>query len=171
MHQALSAIGVTMLDNRRVFLSSRTRRISREPHTLVPGESLCFAGLGDLEQGTVDFASALGGLPARLPRVVLAHQPDTAEHPALLAGEAGDGTPYRIDLMLCGHTHGGQVALPFTGPLIVPSRFGDKYARGLVQASACPVLVSAGIGLSLVPVRFGVPPEVVLVRLERAVSA
>lgn len=168
MHDALTAIGVTMLDNRRVYLSARTRRLSDQPHTLVPGEALCFAGLGDLEQATVNVASALGGLPAGLPRVVLAHQPDTAEHHDLLSGDGSSNGPVRVDLMLCGHTHGGQVALPVAGPLIVPSRFGDKYARGLVQGPVCPVVVSAGIGLSLVPVRFGVPPEVVLVRLQRA---
>jgi predicted MPP superfamily phosphohydrolase len=94
-----------------------------------------------------------------MPRLLLAHEPDTAELPQL---------NHRVDLMLAGHTHGGQVKLPLLGTPVVPSAFGSKYAGGLVQGPAYPVLVSRGIGTSIVPVRWGVPPEVVVITLTRA---
>jgi len=75
----------------------------------------------------------------------------------------------RIDLALCGHTHGGQIRVPFLGTPVVPSDYGQKYAGGLIPAdvcaAACPVIVSRGIGTSILPVRIGVPPEVVVIDL------
>ena len=86
-------------------------------------------------------------------------RPDTAEDlPAAV----------RLDLMLCGHTHGGQIRVPFLGTPVVPSAFGAKYAGGLCLGPRCPVLVNRGVGMAVLPVRLGVPPEVVLIRLKRA---
>jgi hypothetical protein len=161
MAAALRARGIRVIDNRRLFVDGG-RRLRDEDG----GEDgLCLAGLGDLYEDAIDVESALGGVPAKLPRIVLAHNPDTAELSAL----ASNGLPGpRIDLMISGHTHGGQVSLPLIGPPITMSRFGQKYAHGLVRGPACPVLVSAGVGMSLLPVRIGVPPEVVEITLERA---
>jgi uncharacterized protein len=164
MSEALTQIGVRMVDNGRVFLDAATRSLQEVP----TAECLCIAGLGDLQQDKgFDVGAALDGVPLGVPRVVLAHNPDTAECAELLSLWP-DGKPRRIDLMLSGHTHGGQVSLPLIGPPIVPSIHGRKYARGLVQGPLCPVVVSAGVGLSLVPVRFNVPPEVVEITLARS---
>jgi uncharacterized protein len=65
-----------------------------------------------------------------------------------------------IKLMLCGHTHGGQVRLPIVGTPMVPSGFGQKYANGLVVEKNINLFITPGIGTSLIPVRFGVPPEI-----------
>jgi uncharacterized protein len=65
-----------------------------------------------------------------------------------------------IKLMLCGHTHGGQVSLPIVGTPMVPSGFGQKYANGLVVEKNINLFVTPGIGTSIIPVRFGVPPEI-----------
>jgi predicted MPP superfamily phosphohydrolase len=97
------------------------------------------------------------------PRLVIAHEPDTAE-----IGPLRDADAPRIDLMLSGHTHGGQVRLPLVGAPIVPSRYGQKYAGGLVEGPRFPVLVSRGIGMSILPIRFAVAPEIVEVTLTRA---
>ena len=67
--------------------------------------------------------------------------------------------------MLSGHTHGGQVKLPLIGRPIVPSRFGQRYAYGHVVENDRHLIVSGGLGMSNLPVRFGVPPEVVLLEL------
>ena len=69
--------------------------------------------------------------------------------------------------MISGHTHGGQVRLPLIGTPMIPSQFGQKYAGGLVQGPAFPVLISRGVGMSLLPVRFNVPPEIVEITLTR----
>jgi predicted MPP superfamily phosphohydrolase len=169
MSLALRAIGVRMLDNGRVFLDGATRRFREEG---APGESLCIAGLGDLMTDFISVHLALGGVPADVPRIVLAHNPDTAEHPQCVGESCVGGLPLtaapRVDLMISGHTHGGQVRIPFLGTPFIPSRYGQKYAGGLVKGPAFPVLVSRGIGMSLLPVRLGVPPEIVELTLTRA---
>jgi hypothetical protein len=68
-------------------------------------------------------------------------------------------------LTIAGHTHGGQVDLPVLGRLIVPSEFGQRYAAGLVHENGRYMFVSTGIGTSIIPVRFRVPPEVSLVKI------
>ena len=119
---------------------------------------LSIGGVGDLWEDAVDFERALGGCPTGTPRLLLSHNPDVAEQ--LPAGAD-------VDLMLSGHTHGGQVRLPLFGSPFVPSRFGDKYAGGLVRGPRCRVLVSRGVGATVLPMRFGVRPEIVLLTLHR----
>ena len=157
MAAALAGRGVTMLDNRRVFVDA-DRRLMRD----ATRGALCLAGFGDLLEDVVDPDAALGDIDPGTPRIVLSHNPDAAE----LATVTCAGGP-RIDLMLSGHTHGGQVRLPLVGSPIVPSRYGQKYAGGLVRGPAFPVVISRGVGMSILPVRFGVPPEVVEVMLVR----
>lgn len=160
MRRALEAIGVAMLDNGRVFLDAVTRRLMPDHDDRA---CLCIAGVGDLLEDVVDAHAALGGVPPHVPRLVLAHNPDTAEIPAFV----GVGAP-RVDLMLSGHTHGGQVRLPLLGTPGIPSAFGQRYAGGLCRGPRFPVVVSRGVGMSIIPVRFGVPPEIVEITLARA---
>jgi predicted MPP superfamily phosphohydrolase len=157
--RALEQSGVCVIDNTRLFLDASTRRLSSTPP---PGPHICIAGVGDAWEDSPDFAAALDGVAPGTPRIVLSHQPDTAESDFLKARKP------RIDLMLCGHTHGGQVRLPFLGSLIVPSRFGRKYAYGLVQGPLFPVLISSGVGMSIVPLRINMPPEIVEITFRRA---
>lgn len=146
---ALRGMGVAMIDNDRVVLGSA-------------GGDLCIAGLADPWMDTPVQERALGGVSEETPRVVLCHQPDVAEH----FGWRYAGAP-RTDLMLSGHTHGGQVRLPIWGTPVVPSRFGQRYAGGVVEGPHFPVVVSRGIGMSVLPIRFNVPPEVGIVTLRR----
>lgn len=159
MASALRAQGVRMIDNTRVWLDGAGGGLGEQP---VLG-GLAFVGLGDLMEDDIDTGRAFSSVAESTPRIVLAHHPDTAE----LGELAGAGAP-RVDLMFAGHTHGGQVRIPFIGTPLVPSRYGSKYAGGLVQGPRFPVCVSRGIGMSLLPVRFGVPPEIVEVTLTRA---
>lgn len=155
---ALNAVGIETIDNDARFIDAATRRLTNS----APEDGLAVAGVGDLEMDVVDFDAALARVPASMPRLLLAHEPDTAEFATFVQRKN------RVDLMLCGHTHGGQVKLPFIGTPVVPSAFGSKYAAGLVQGPACRVLVSRGIGTSIIPVRWGVPPEIVEITLSRA---
>ncbi len=120
------------------------------------GDRLAIAGVGDLEMDVVDVDAAMQGLPPDMPRVVLSHDPDVfglwpADH--------------RLDLMLAGHTHGGQAHLPLIGPPYVPSQFGSRYLRGLIREGERQVYVSRGVGASGVPFRWGCPAELSLVVL------
>jgi predicted MPP superfamily phosphohydrolase len=157
MQAALDRVGVRMLRNQRLWLDGQ-RRLSTSP---LP-DAMVIAGLADLSEDRVDVRAALGGLKDAVPRIVLAHQPDTAEMPEL----AGPDGP-RVDLMLSGHTHGGQVRIPFLGTPGIPSNYGQKYAGGLIAGPRFPVLVSRGVGMSVLPVRVGVPPEIGLITLRR----
>jgi predicted MPP superfamily phosphohydrolase len=148
------AYGIPLIDNDRLFVSP-DRRLSEG---VVPG-GLCVAGVGDLWEDSVEPEKALAGVPPEMPRILLSHNPDVTEQDAIGAAEV------RVDLILSGHTHGGQVRLPVVGTPVVPSAYGQKYAQGLVQGPACRVQVSAGVGMGVLPVRMGVPPEVVLIRL------
>lgn len=149
VREALERIGVRMVDNDRCWLSAAGE--------LSNDGGLCIAGVGDLYEDAVDIDSALRGVDPSTPRLVLSHNPDVAEMPEIAL--------HRIDLMLSGHTHGGQIRLPFVGAPGVPSRYGQKYAQGLVHGPCCSVYVSAGVGMSIAPVRFGVPPEINLLTL------
>ena len=73
----------------------------------------------------------------------------------------------RVDLVLSGHTHGGQVVFPFVGAPVTSSRYGQKYVQGLRQGPSARVFVTRGVGTTGLPMRFGCPPEVVLITLRR----
>jgi predicted MPP superfamily phosphohydrolase len=63
-------------------------------------------------------------------------------------------------LTLAGQLHGGQVRLPFFGAVIVPSSYGNKYSQGLIEEDNKKMIVTRGIGTSILPVRFNCPPEI-----------
>jgi predicted MPP superfamily phosphohydrolase len=123
---------------------------------LVNGEPIWFAGVSDFWERPHDVDRALRRVPSNDPVVVFTHNPDIFPD-----------VPARVTLTVAGHTHGGQVRLPFIGRPIVPSRFGERYAAGLVVEDGRSLFVSTGLGTSIIPVRFRVPPEVVQLILRR----
>jgi predicted MPP superfamily phosphohydrolase len=122
-------------------------------------------GVGDLWEDTTDLAVALSDVSVDCPRILLSHNPDFAEQADTFSADL------RVDLQISGHTHGGQVQLPVVGAPMVPSRYGGKYAGGLVEGPRWPVIVSRGVGMAILPVRFGVEPEVGLIQLVRSLSS
>jgi len=121
------------------------------------GAHLILLGLDDLWEGKPDLARALSRATKDGIKIVLMHNPDGSE----------DIADRGVDLVLCGHTHGGQVTLPFIGPPIVPSRFGSKYAKGLFKVKKTQMYVSKGVGLIRPAVRFLTRPEIATIRLMR----
>ena len=73
--------------------------------------------------------------------------------------------PPRVALTLAGHTHGGQIVLPFICRRCDPSKYGARFAYGHIVEQGRHMIVSGGLGSSMVPVRLGVPPEIVLIEL------
>lgn len=119
------------------------------------GERLWIAGAGDLWQDHQDLDRVLGEIPEPDCRIVLAHNPDTADSP--FTG--------RVDLMVCGHTHGGQVDIPFVGPPVLFVR-NKTYSSGFkTSPRGAGVFISRGIGWSLYPIRFNCPPEIAVLEL------
>ncbi|MEK6681229.1 MAG: metallophosphoesterase [Nitrospirota bacterium] len=122
--------------------------------------SICIAGVGDYLEDFQDINRAFKGIPDDMPRILLSHHPDYAEE---LPKDA------RVDLVLSGHTHGGQVQIPFLFAPIVPSRYGQKYVNGLVRNDDTQVYVSRGVGMVAIPVRFSCPPEITIITLRKSV--
>jgi predicted MPP superfamily phosphohydrolase len=151
--RAFAAAGIPLIDNDRLFVTPE-RKLVRSS-----GEGLCVAGVGDYMEDVIRPDQALSQVPAAMPRLLLSHNPDAAEDPALVRPRP------RVDLMICGHTHGGQIWVPGLGTPIIPSRYGQKYRSGFVAGPACPVFVSRGIGTTVLPLRFCVPPEIVAFEL------
>jgi predicted MPP superfamily phosphohydrolase len=160
MRQALAATGVRMIDNDRIYLTA-ARRLSTD----APGNGLCLAGVGDLWTDAQFYDQALEGVPKDMPRILLSHNPDVAEEKDFVT------SGYRVDLMLSGHTHGGQVYIPGLGTPVLPSKYGQKYASGLVKGPTCPVFISCGLGTALLPMRIGVPPEIAVIELKMSRSS
>jgi hypothetical protein len=144
----LEAAGINVLANRAVRL----------PH----GDGVWLAGLDSQwafwlgrwrHRGADDLPGTLAQVDDDAPLVLLAHEPDIFPR-----------VPARVGVTLCGHTHAGQLRLLGWSPW-VPSRYGNRYAYGLVEEEGRRIVVSAGLGCSVAPVRFGAPPEITVVRL------
>ncbi|MBK9527349.1 MAG: metallophosphoesterase [Acidobacteria bacterium] len=89
--------------------------------------------------------------------IVLQHSPDVFP---IVTGDLSISPD--LTLFLAGHTHGGQVWFPVFGRMIVPSTFGQKYAYGHIREKNVDLFVTSGIGMSVLPLRFMVPPEIVV---------
>ena len=93
--------------------------------------------------------------------IVIEHSPDVLP---MITGDLAISN--ELKLLLAGHTHGGQVWLPMVGSLIVPSTYGQKYAAGHIKDAGIDIFVTTGIGTSILPFRFLVPPEIMVVTVE-----
>ena len=148
--RALEASGIPVYEN-------DVRRLSKD------GRPFWLAGLGDQlaylparrlrpvrRIGVDDLGATLAKVTDDAPVILLAHEPDVARR-----------VPSRVALQLSGHTHGGQVHLLGWSPIAIS---GQQLTYGHVRMK-CDVVVSGGLGCSIVPFRLGVPPEIVLVTL------
>ncbi|HVQ64141.1 MAG TPA: metallophosphoesterase [Terriglobia bacterium] len=141
VRRALSAEGITVLVDQNLRLTHNNK-----PFWLV--------GLDDLWTRGNHLQLTLAAIQDDEPVIVLTHNPDVFPD-----------IPQRVTLTLAGHTHGGQVNLPFVGRPIVPSKFGSRYAYGLVEEDGKRLFVTGGVGTSIVPVRFRVKPEIAILTL------
>lgn len=143
--RALVEAGIAVHNNRAVRL-------------VKDGRPFWIAGLADQwafshRAGLDDLPGTLAQVTDKAPLILLAHEPDIFPK-----------VPERVSLTLAGHTHGGQVRVPGWQERI-PSRYGARFAYGHIVERGRHLVVSGGLGCSRVPVRFGVPPEIVLVEL------
>ncbi len=104
-------------------------------------------------QGVDDLPRLMARITDDAPVILLAHEPDIFPD-----------VPDRVALTISGHTHGGQIRLAGFSP-IVPSSYGNRFAYGLIVEEGRHLVVSGGLGCSKIPVRFGVPPEIVMIEL------
>jgi len=117
--------------------------------------SFWLVGLADFWTRPQHVSETLAKVPQGAPVIAITHNPDV--FPDL---------PQSVPLLLTAHTHGGQVNLPLIGAPIVPSRFGRKYTAGHIFENGHHMFVTTGIGTSILPVRFRVPPEIVILTIK-----
>ncbi|WP_408952799.1 metallophosphoesterase [Lysobacter sp. Hz 25] len=113
-------------------------------------------GIGDKWEAAHDIDRAFAGVADDAPVLALTHNPDLFPE-----------VPPRASLTVAGHTHGGQVRLPWIGTPVLPA--DQRYAGGYLIEDGKSLFVSTGIGTSILPVRFGVPPEISRLTLRAAV--
>lgn len=116
---------------------------------------LYLVGLGDFDYGDADVMKLMN-ISKNAPIIALVHEPDV--FPTFLEN---------ISLTLSGHTHGGQIRLPFIGALKTPSAYGNKYAKGLIKEGKKQLFVTSGIGTSILPIRLFDPPEIAVITLKK----
>jgi predicted MPP superfamily phosphohydrolase len=121
----------------------------------VRGTQLWLAGLADLWTRPQYIDETIAQVPQGAPLIALTHNPDIFPQ-----------VPSRVNLLLAGHTHGGQVRFPLIGSVVESSKYGERYEAGHVVENGHDLFVTTGIGTSIQPVRFGVPPEIVLLVLK-----
>jgi predicted MPP superfamily phosphohydrolase len=134
IEQGFAENGIRLLKNDRVVLSN----------------GLVLAGLDDPWSGRPDLNRTLDGISPDQTTILLAHEPDFVDV---------YGADPRVDLMLSGHTHGGQVVLPLVGAPYLP-RYGRKYLRGLYHLADTQLYVNRGIGTTARNLRFNAKPEI-----------
>jgi len=141
--RALGRAGIRVLDDDAVSigpiaLGGRDGRIYHQPPPLRAARATAYQTL----------ASTAGV------KVLAAHRPDEFAF-----------SPSSTTLVLAGHTHCGQIVLPLIGPIETGSDFGRKYLCGVIHDGSKTLIVTAGLGTSYVPLRFGAPPDIWLITL------
>src|SRR5262245_2138722 len=138
--KVLTAAGIVVLENKSVEFARKDLRL---------------VGLSDAYTTIPNLTEAFAEVPDGAHALCFTHSPDV--FPDL---------PATCALTVAAHTHGGQVWLPLIGRPIVPSRFGQRYAAGIVRENGKVLFVSTGVGTSIIPVRFGVMPEVSILNVK-----
>jgi predicted MPP superfamily phosphohydrolase len=138
---AFEAVNISVVEDRAVRLE-------------IANNAFWLVGISDFMEGAHDVGRAMALVADDAPAIAITHNPDV--FPTV---------PPRVCLTLAGHTHGGQVALPLVGRPVVPSTYGQRYAIGHVHEHGKRLFVTAGVGTSIIPVRFRVPPEIVFLNV------
>lgn len=141
VRRALSTEGITVLNDQNFRVTHKDR-------------SFWLMGLDDLWTRGNHLKATLASIRDDDPIIALAHNPDIFPE-----------MPPRVTLTLAGHTHGGQVNFPIIGRPIVPSRFDQRFAYGLIEENGRKLFVTGGVGTSILPIRFRVKPEVVILTM------
>jgi len=118
------------------------------------GKRVWLGGAGEIWSEEHGIDRIFRDVPAEDCKIVLAHNPDTADK----------NFETRIDLMISGHTHGGQVNIPFLGTPILPVQ-NKRYSSGIIKSDKTTLFISRGIGWAIIPVRFNCYPEIAVVKL------
>jgi predicted MPP superfamily phosphohydrolase len=150
IRRALKHANFTLLENDAVAL----RKGDQAFWVLGLGDQMAYRAGRHNFHGIDDLPATLAKVTDDAPIVLLAHEPFLFHH-----------VPSRVALTLCGHTHGGQVNLPFISPIYERAHFGTDKVYGHIVEDDRHMIISGGLGTSIAPIRIMRPPEVVAVTL------
>lgn len=140
----------TLLNNGVKVLTNSAEKFTKK------GEYIWVVGVDDPYTGRENLEQALANVKDQAPRILLAHAPEI--YPTAIKS--------KIDLVLVGHTHGGQIRLPFFGAIIAPGQgFFPKLDYGLYSTKSTKMIITAGLGESGLPIRINIRPEIVFIKL------
>ena len=147
-----------------IMVKSGFRVLANDYHTVksIDNSEISIAGIDDLLLGRPDYEKTLQNNPATVYTILMIHEPDTAETSA----------QYNVHLQLSGHSHGGQIQLPFLGPLITPP-LATKYYEGFYEIGEekLKLYVNRGLGTTRLPFRFLSKPEITEFTLKKDANA
>lgn len=142
---------------RDILKSSRLHELNNDSFLIErDGKRLAIGGVDDVWERKADLDKVIASLPDNAPAILLAHEPDFADRVAATG---------RFALMLSGHSHGGQVRLPFIGAPVLPY-LGEKYSMGRYQVGNMIQYTNRGVGMIPPTLRFGCPPEITVFTLQ-----
>lgn len=145
------------LARRELTAAGFTPLVNSALQVSLPSGTFWLAGVNDPDTNADKIGKALEQVPPDAFVLLLAHSPDIMDR----AVDRG------VDLVLTGHTHGGQVVLPFMGPLITSAREGLRQVAGLGREGQTQIFVNRGLGMVTVPFRLYCPPEIALLTLRK----
>ena len=132
------------------ILENETKKIEKN------GDFIYFIGVDDPHEGYDNIEKAMAGIETEIPKILLAHSPEIFRKVKEKS----------IDLVLVGHTHGGQINIPFITNLFMPLKYDKKYKSGFFEENSTLLYVNRGIGTTFLPIRFNASPEITLIELQ-----
>ena len=137
---ALEEYNITVLNNENIKVN-------------INGKDIYIVGIQYKHKNKKLINKALKG--AKEPIILLTHSPDEFYK-----------IPENVNLILAGHTHGGQVVLPFIGAILTGSIYRDRFLYGLKELDGKKIITTRGIGVSILPLRFNCPPEIMVIEFK-----
>ena len=141
IREALISYQVTMLEDEARYIK-------------IGDKGFWLGGVSDFNESAHDVAKTLSSIGNTDPVLLFSHSPDIFPD-----------VPKEVALTMAGHTHGGQVYVPLIGRPITASKYGQRYARGLIEEEGKQLFVCSGIGTSILPIRFMTKPEICILKL------
>ncbi len=146
--------------NRSLYWLERSGQNLRHQHAVITkdAERIIIGGAGDYLEDSLEIDKTFSASDEKDCRILLAHNPDSID--------TSFSTP--LSLVISGHTHGGQVILPFIGPPILPVH-NKNYNSGFITTGPTPLFISRGIGWTLYPIRLNCYPEIAILQLVNSI--
>ena len=143
-------LNIFLKESKIEILNNESRKIERGK------DYIYLIGVADPHLGYDDIEKAMKGIEGNAPKILLAHSPEIFRK----INEKD------IDLVLVGHTHGGQINIPIFADLILPLKYDKKYKSGLFKENSIYLYVNRGTGETILPIRINAFPEVTLIELK-----